>query len=250
MRLLGLDIRRAVQKSAADARPVSDRRGGWSTRFGLVRESYPGAWQQNVVASVEDALTHAAVYACVTLIASDIGKLRIKLVKQDASGIWNEIENSAHSPVLRKPNHYQTRIKFYEMWMVSKLIHGNTYVVKQRDTRGVVTALYVLDPTRVIPLVAPDGAVYYELSRDDLSQLNKDKVVIPASEIIHDVMVPLYHPLVGVSPIYACGVSAVQGLRIQEQGAVFFGNGSRPSGVLTAPGSITTETATRLKENW
>ncbi len=81
----------------------------------------------------------------------------------------------------------------------------------------------------------------------------EDKIAewaIPASEIIHDVMVPLYHPLVGISPITACGVAAVQGLRIQEQGAVFFGNGSRPSGVLTAPASISTDTADRLKAKW
>jgi HK97 family phage portal protein len=111
----------------------------------------------------------------------------------------------------------------------------------------------VLDPVRVRPLVASDGSVYYAVNRDPLVGVLEDKIAewaIPASEIIHDVMVPLYHPLVGISPITACGVAAVQGLRIQEQGAVFFGNGSRPSGVLTAPASISTETATRLKENW
>ena len=48
--------------------------------------------------------------------------------------------------MLRKPNRYQTRIKFVEQWMMSKLTAGNTYVLKQRDERSVVTALYVLDP--------------------------------------------------------------------------------------------------------
>ena len=43
------------------------------------------------------------------------------------------------------------------------MLHGNTYVLKQRDERGVVVALYVLDPSKVKPLVTPDGAVYYEL---------------------------------------------------------------------------------------
>ena len=35
-------------------------------------------------------------------------------------------------------------------------------------------------------------------------------LVAPASEIIHDVMVPLYHPLVGVSPLTACALAAVE----------------------------------------
>ena len=240
-------------KSAGGLSPVSARplttgtgTGGW---FPLIKEPYAGAWQQNVSATAETVLAHAAVYACVTLIASDIGKLRVKLVEQDEFGIWHETENAAHSPVLRKPNRYQNRIKFYEQWIVSKLVHGNAYAIKQRDKRGVVTALYLLDPTRVMPLVAPDGGVYYKVSRDLLSQVT-DEIVVPQSEVIHDVMIPLYHPLVGVSPIYACGIAAVQGLQIQQNATKFFSNNAVPSGIVTAPGHITQETADELKARW
>ena len=45
------------------------------------------------------------------MIADDISKLRIKLVKREGR-IWTEFESSAFSPVLRKPNRYQTRIQF------------------------------------------------------------------------------------------------------------------------------------------
>jgi HK97 family phage portal protein len=221
-------------------------RGGW---WPIVRESYPGAWQQNVTISAESVLAHAAVYACVTLIASDIGKLRVKLVAQDADGIWQETTNTAHSPVLRRPNRYQNRIKFYEQWIVSKLIHGNMYAVKQRDQRGVVTALYILDPTCVAPLVAPDGAVYYKVGRDLLAQI-EEAIVIPQSEIIHDVMIPLFHPLVGVSPIYACGVGAAQGLQIQQNSSRFFMNKAVPSGIVTAPGHIDDDAAEEIKLRW
>ena len=34
----------------------------------------------------------------------------------------------------------------------------------------------------------------------------------------------LYHPLVGLSPIYACGLAAQQGLAIQNGSTEFFGN--------------------------
>ena len=72
-----------------------------------------------------------------------------------------------------------------EQWIVSKLLYGNTYVLKQRDARGIVTALYILDAQRVTPLVAEDGSVYYKLAADHLSQLT-DAITVPASEIIHD----------------------------------------------------------------
>lgn len=214
-----------------------------------VREPYTGAWQLNDEIAAAAVLNYSAVFACVTLIASDIGKLGLRLVEQDADGIWHEAKSSAFSPVLKKPNRYQNRIKFVEHWMTSKLIHGNTYVLKQRDNRGVVVGMYVLDPTKVTPLVATNGDVYYQVTRDDLSNVT-DTITIPASEIIHDLMVALYHPLCGVSPIYACGVAALQGLSIQKNSEKFFANGSSPGGVLTAPGAISDETAKRLKETW
>lgn len=228
--------------------------GAWSYLFRHVHEAFTGAFQRNHTEHTESVLSYPTVYACVTLIASDIGKVRVKLVAKDANGIWEESENAAYSPVLRKQNDYQTRIKFFEWWMISKLVHGNTYILKARDESHKVRRLYILDPCRVRPLVAPDGSVFYELGRDNLTPIDaepgKDTVVVPASEIIHDVMVPLFHPLCGVSPIFACAVAALHGLHIQGNASKFFANGSMPGGVLTAPGNPKQETIDRIKKYW
>lgn len=236
--------------TAATTKTLSgvDSRGGMSSWFRIL-ESFSGAWQTNVEVELTNVLTYAPVFACVRLISSDIAKLRLELVREDANGLWSKTESAAFSPVLRKPNRYQGRIKFVQTWLTSKLIHGNTYVVKERDNRGVVRALYVLDPTRVTPLVADDGSVFYQLDGDNLAGL-RSAVTVPASEVIHDIHVPLYHPLVGVSPISACGVAATEALRIQESSTQFFGNGSKPGGVLSAPGHIAKETADRVKAYW
>ena len=232
---------------ALQAVPLATGGGGW---FGVIREPWGGAWQSNQeIDSPRQILAFSAVFACVTIIAGDIAKLRIKLVEEDNEGISKELRLSPFGPVLRKPNRYQTRIKFVEQWMVSKLLYGNAYALKVRDQRGIVTQLYILDPQRVTPLVAENGDVYYQLSADHLSGLTS-ATTVPASEIIHDTMVCLWHPLVGVSPIYACGISATQGGRIQTNSTKFFENMSRPSGILTAPGAISSETSQRLKSEW
>ena len=226
--------------------PLSGR-GGWWT---VIREPFMGAWQRNMEVNMDTVLTYSAVFSCITLIASDIAKLCLRLVQEDDDGVWMETESPAFSPFLRKPNRYQVTSKYVEQYIVSKLIHGNAYVLKQRDQRGVVVAGYVLDPTRVTPLVATDGSVYYELKRDDLSNLPQENITVPASEIIHDTMVSLYHPLVGLSPIYACGLAAMQGLSIQGNSNKLFTNGGIPGGVLTAPGAISDDTARRLADYW
>lgn len=253
MKLFGLSITRAAPRpplSPIGAGLSSARHGsgGW---LSVIREPSTGAWQRNEEATVGTVINYAPVFACVDLIARDIAKLGLWLVAQDRYGVWTRADAAAFSPVLRKPNRYQTRITFVMQWLVSKLIHGNTYVLKQRDDRNVINALYVLDPTRVVPLVAPDGAVYYELRRDDLSGVaNQEPITVPASEIIHDIMIPLFHPLIGVSPIFACGLPALQGLKIQSTSERYFANGAQPGGVLSAPGAILDETAERLKAQW
>jgi HK97 family phage portal protein len=232
-------------------RPISPRGDGW--HHISIHEPYSGAWQTNIETPLADVANNPTVYACVSLIAADIGKMRLMLVAEDEDGIWTETESAAFSPVLRKQNRYQTRITFFEQWMFSKLLWGNTYVLKIRDNRGVVIGLVILPPQKVRPLVAPDGSVYYEIDKDELAGVDEDRTVenaIPAREIIHDVMVPLYHPLVGVSPITACGLAAIQALRMQTSSAQMFANGCRPSGLLTVPGAPTQETADRIKAKW
>jgi HK97 family phage portal protein len=254
MNLFGLDI--SIRRRKAAVAPlgvndfgsmanVSSGRGWWP----LVREPFAGAWQRNQSLPMTDVLTHCTAWACITLIAFDIAKMRIKLMREDSHGIATEIDNPAYSPVLRKPNHYQNRIQFTQSWVMSKLTRGNTYVLKERDDRNVVTGLYILDPSRVQVLVAPGGDVFYSCAADNLSGLDQT-VVVPASEIIHDIYIAPYHPLCGVPPVFACGLAVAHGLQILDNVTRLFQNGSHPGGVLTAPGAISEPAARRAQEWW
>jgi HK97 family phage portal protein len=241
-------VRSRIARSIVNAAALSTR-DGWG---GVVlHEPYTGAWQLNDETRVSTSLAHPAVFACTSLISSDIGKVRLRLVTQDTDGIWTETTSAAFSPVLKKPNRFQRINTFLETWVISKLTHGNTYVLKQRDNRGVVVAMYVLDPTRVIPLVTPSGDVYYQLYADDLLGVPSDPPpVVPESEIIHDLINPIFHQMIGVSPIFACGIAALQGTNIVANATKFFANGSRPSGILLAPLRVSDEAAVKMKETW
>jgi HK97 family phage portal protein len=236
-----------VRRAPENLQAPHDRGNWW---WPIVREPFTGAWQRNMEQTRESILTFSAVYSAVTLIASDVAKLRLRLVEQDKDGIWSEVNVPAFSPILRKPNKWQNRISFIQQWVISKLLHGNAYVLKRRDNRGVVIEMYVLDPTRCKPLVAPNAEVYYEIRKDNLSGVEDEVITVPASEIIHDMMPALFHPLCGVSPITACGLAASHGLTIQQTSSRLFRNNSTPGGILTAPGAIDNDTAKRIKEHW
>lgn len=231
-------------KAASYLAPIGGSTWSWWPR---VLESFTGAWQQNVTIDRPTVIQNWAVFSCATLIAGDIAKMPAAVMDYDR--LQRVFIPTLNRPVLRRPNRYQTYVEFMRMWVLSLLLNGNTYVLKQRDENGFIVALYILDPCRVTPLIAEDGGIYYQLGEDRLSDVDQSTVV-PAREIIHDRLWTIYHPLIGVSPIFACGIAAMQGAAIQQNSALFFQNMSRPSGILTAPGSISDETAARLKANW
>jgi HK97 family phage portal protein len=225
---------------------VDSRAGGWMS---IIRESYPGAWQQNIeIDPKENLFRFSAIYACVTGISSDIAKLHLSVMREDNNGILTEQRTGAVPGLIRKPNQYQTRFQFVQHWLLSKLLTGNTYALKSKNSQGLVEKLFILEPSFVTVLVSDSGDVYYQIKQDNLTG-NMD-VTVPASEIIHDRHACLFHPLVGIGPIYACGYSATMGNAIQQNSAGFFKNKSSPGGILTAPGRISDDAAKRLKEHW
>lgn len=222
----------------------SGSHGGWHP---FVREPYTGAWQKNDEWHVDTVLAYPPVYACVTLIAGDIAKLEPGIQYQAGNGIW---EDDTTPNVLLHPNNYQNHVQFFSWWMISKLVRGNTYVLKRRDGTGTVDRLYVLDPSKVTVLTTEAGDVYYQLNTDELNTLEETTVTVPASEIIHDRCFPLFHPLIGISPLFAAGSISAHGMEINKDSRRFWSSRATPGGVLTAPGAIKQETAERLKSHW
>lgn len=249
MKIFGLEIQRQKTPVPVTTLPPSLTYGWLNNWPTTILEPFTGAWQRNMALGVENVLAYSAVYRCVTMIANDIGKLDLRLMLKTDDGIWEETTSPAFSPVLRKQNSHQTRQDFIKRWMISKLIKGNTYALKERDNRGVVTGLYVLDPFITMPLVSEGGEVFYQCGGNKLAGI-PDSIKIPASEIIHDRHDPLFHDLCGLSPIVACGLAAMQAINSQSSWNKFFANGSNPGGVLTVPGTITETQAAEFKEKW
>jgi HK97 family phage portal protein len=227
--------------------------GSWQNVWRVISEPFTGAWQRNITETPATLITYPTLYACIYRISSDIGKLPFRL-RENTRGIWRDTENAAYSPVLRKPNGFQTQGQFREYWILTKLVAGNAYVLKRRDARGVVAELYVLDPSKVMPMVSDSGAVYYQLMTDPLNTLPdgypSEQLIVPASEIIHDRCMTLWNPLVGVPPLAAAHWPALKNMKIMRSATEFFGNNAQPGGLLTAPAGMSEEDAKAVQDYW
>ncbi len=92
--------------------------------------------------------------------------MRLRLMQTDAHGIRRETRRGDIARLCRRPNAQQNRIQFFELWLNAKLRHGNTVVLKIRNARGQIKELRILDWSRVEPLVADDGEVFYRITPD------------------------------------------------------------------------------------
>lgn len=245
MKILGLNISRS-QKSLT----AVPQKSGWRR----ILEPFTGAWQKNIEEKRGDLLTYPTLYACISRISLDMGKLPFSLRRRDGSGIWNEIQHADYSPVLGKPNNYQTAGQFREYWSLCKNIQGNTYVLKGRNARGSVVALYILDSERTMPMVSDSGAVFYQLYIDKLNNLPEDypaeNLIVPASEIIHDRCMTVHHPLIGIPPLAAAYWPTLKNMKIMRSATEFFGNNAQPGGLLTAPAGMTDDDAKAVQDYW
>lgn len=249
VRMYGADYVKALS-------PIDSPAGchGWGSLH--VREPFSGAWQRNLEERHSTILCYPTLYACLNRISADIGKLPFELKAEDRNGIWIlGPSGSPHWPVLRKPNAYQTAQQFRVIWILSKLIQGNTYVLKGRGKNGAVERLWVLDPCRVQPMVADTGDIFYKINYGTASNLLPEgypgeELIVPASEIIHDLINPFHHQLIGIPPLCAAYWPAVKNLKILRDSTRFFSNGANPGGILSAPAGMSETDANAVKEYW
>jgi HK97 family phage portal protein len=225
-------------------------------------EPFAGAWQRNITnANARDPniLAFSGVYACVTIISQDIAKLLLQVLLLGDDGVTEKPHTrSPYNRVLKKPNRYQTRVDFVQFFVACRLLRGNAYIFKEMDERGVPRALHILHPDRVQVLVDSVGKnVFYQFTphTNDLFDMsafgtNEGTVIIPSRFIIHDRINCLWHPLIGTSPLFAAAVTAMTGARILMNSESLFANMARPSGMLTAPNTISDVTAERLKRDF
>lgn len=230
---------------------------------GYVHEPYSGAWQQNVwCRGPGDPANFSAVFACVQIISTDVAKLTPIVYRRLEDGTAEPHPNHPAQLVLNNPNEDQTHVDFFQQLMASILLAGPAYVYLERDARGVVSSMHLLNPYRTTPVLGADGSRFYDVAYGAASTIAYDewdedywraggRAVIPARDVMfHRELSSVTHPLMAISPLTAALTSAMTGNLIQGHQQTFFENMSRSSGVLTAPHKISKETADRLRVEW
>jgi HK97 family phage portal protein len=145
-----------------------------------------------------------------------------------------------------EPNDEMTGMTFWESIVGSVALTGNGYAEIQRDAAGRPVGLWPLHPNQTHPRRTQAGLLVYETS----DGMEKGKVrTLPKENVLH---IPLFSfdGIVGINPIHAARQGIGLARAAEKFGAKFFGNGSRPGGVLSTPDDLEPDQLQAIKETW
>lgn len=209
-----------------------------------------GSTDEENVSGVEiteaNALTIAAVYACVRNIVEDFAKLPV-VVTRRSGGKRERVENHPISKLLgQSPNPEMTAFDFRSALQAHVLLGGNCMSEIVRLGNGRPAELWPMIPERTSVLRnSRTGEIFYRYS----DPKTFETVDLPASDVLH-VKGLGYDGLLGYSVVGWARQSMGLTAAAEKFGASFFGNSSLPRGVLEHPGELGTEGQKLLRDSW
>lgn len=192
----------------------------------------------------ESALRYAAFFACLKVLAEDVGKLPIKLYKERPDRGRDVAKNhKVHRLISRRPNDFMTASEFWEMCVAHVVLRGNFYAYKVMLGSEVVELL-PLNPASVKPKLRDDWSLWY-----DVTFANGSRDVLPASQIFHVRGLTL-DGVRGLSALEYARETLGLGIAAERHGAKLFVNGANPGGALETEQTLTDEVFERVKTSW
>lgn len=199
------------------------------------------------------ALQVATVLSCVSILSEDVAKLPVHVYRARSDGGRDIATDNPVEALLQKPNDFQSRFEFIEQMQSALLLRGNAYAAILRDGRGRPIALIPVNPDRVWIYEAPDGSVFYQVSRTgkhDTAMLKSLPLMIAAEDMFHVRWLSIENSLYGASRIGLARDSIGLALSQQQLAGRLSANNTNLGGVLQTDKKLTPEAATRLSEDW
>lgn len=214
----------------------------WDEYFGGVFTDSSG-----VKVTREVALSNAAWWRGVNLIARDVGKLPLFIYKRAGDNKERSPDHAAYSLLRYKPNPWQTALQFRMQLTAHAIEEGNGYGYIVRSGGAKPEEILPLDPALTWPLKV-NGQLWYA-TRVDMGGGQFEDRKVPATDILH-IKGLGYDGLTG----YPCRQMARDeiGLAVAQRRyqSAFFKNDATPGILFEAPGPMPVETVRTFLRQW
>lgn len=199
------------------------------------------------------ALTYSACWAATLVLSDPISQMPIMVYKKTADGERDEMREHELFEILHTaPNPEMGSMAWRGMLTPQLINNGNCFAEIERHRGGQVKALWPIHWTR---LADGDNRIrYYRDTRDKIWWIvrNNDgtETDIPDADMFHVVGALSEDGIVGKGVIRQAAESIGLGIATERYGGSFFGNGARPSSVLTHPTKLGPDGKQNLRREW
>lgn len=208
--------------------------------YEMFAEATPAA---RVHVNERTAMTYAAVWRAVNLIASDVAKLPIEILRREGEGWTQAREHPVYDLLRVRPSPHANPFTFRQVNQSRTLLWGNAFAFIQRERGTTPRALVTIHPRECRP-DWDDGI-------DDLvyrvGKKGSPETVRP-EDMLH--IRGLGDEILGWSIVRHARESIGVGIASARYAGAFFGNGARPSTVLRHPGKLKPEAAKNLRDSF
>lgn len=235
---------------------LAERRDGNPLENPAVPLSSPALWQwltggeptaSGETVNEANALTISTVYVCVTFIAQAIASLPFEWWERIPAGRERAIETNIFYLLSTEPNPEMSAFTFKETFFGCLALTGNTYAQIERNSIDQPVAFWPLHPFHTKAVRLPNNRLVYRTS--DGMPLGQTRDIQP-EDMLH---LPLFSldGIHGLSPIGLMRQSLGLAKATEKFGSRFFGNGSRPGGVVMNKGpKPAKEIQQEITESW
>lgn len=182
--------------------------------------------------SPELAMTVPAVEACVNILAEDLAKVPLRLLRKlPGGGKKQATDHPLYRLLQQRSAPWTASFHFRRALVASAIQRGNGFARIFRDERGFPVRFQPLKASRTATRWTKEGEPFFDL--DSSGQ----RITLPFHEVVHvpfrpDVEVADHGGLFGVSPIARHPEAIALAVATERFAAAFFRNGARPSAVV------------------
>lgn len=170
------------------------------------------------------------VYRAIQIISQFISTMPLKLMVEESDGKRPAKEHSLYNILTKKPNRWQTSLKWRELMAAQVLVYGNSYSYIVRDGNARPIEIVPLMPGNCEPALS-DNKIFYKCKQSEVP------AVVKAEDILH-VYNLAWDGLTGVSPIRQFAQTLGISIAATKYGADFFGKGGQLEYVMSMPGKL------------
>lgn len=185
--------------------------------------------------TTSDALSLAAVYRSVSIISTAMKQLGIHTYRDDVK--------TTSTPIwIRQPDIKQTRETWMESTINSLALAGNAYWLIDRNGRGEVVNLQVLNPFNVIIQTDDYG--------NPTSYFYNGTTTYALDRVQHLALMRVPGNVYGLGPIQAAQKELLNAKDTRDYASAWFNDSGVPSGVLRSDQMLSPEQAASAKDAW